>query len=241
MTLKIGIIDDEIHAIQTLTYDLNENFGNVVEIVFSSNNPIEGIKNIRERMPDLLFLDMDMPRLSGLDVLSLIDDLDINVVITTAHEEYAVKAYGTNAIAYLLKPVQPEQLKAIVEKQLSEISASKTTLLSAGKISIPVFDGFEILEFDEIIYCKSDNNYSEIIITGNRKIVASKTLKYFEELLPANIFRRVHKSYLVNENHIKKYLKRDGGVIMVTQGKTIPVSRTQRDELLKLIQNNFLP
>lgn len=241
MKLRIGIIDDEIHAIQTLSYDLNEIFGDEIEIVFSSNNPVEGLKSIRKQKPDLVFLDMDMPRLSGLDVLHLIDDLNIEVIITSAHEEYAIKSVGTNAKAYLLKPVQPDSLKNIVETVIKNTDTYQGIILNSGKISIPVFDGFEILEFNEIIYCKSDNNYSEIILRNDRKIIASKTLKYFEETLPTNIFARVHKSYLVNINHIKKYFKRDGGEIMVTNNRVIPVSRNQRDEILKLIQNNFLP
>lgn len=241
MKLRVGIIDDEIHAIQTLVYDLNDMFGDDIQIVFSSNNPVEGIKNIRDKMPDLVFLDMDMPRLSGLEVLSLIEDLKIKIIITSAHEEYAIKSVGTNAIAYLLKPVQADSLKSVVELAVKNTGISQNGNPTPGKIGIPVFDGFEIIDYNEIIFCKSDNNYSEIILQNHRKIIASKTLKYFEEMLPGNIFIRVHKSYLVNINHIKKYFKRDGGEIMVTNDRIIPVSRNQRDEILKLIQNNFLP
>lgn len=241
MKLKVGIIDDEIHAIQTLTFDLNDIFEDSVEIVFSTTNPVEGLKEIRNKKPDLLFLDMDMPRLSGIEVLNLIDDLKLSVIITTAHEEYAVNAVGTNAIAYLLKPVQPEALKSVMGKAIDILENKITIEVSSGKISVPVFEGFEVLEYHEIVFCKSDNNYTELILADNRKIVVSKTLKYIEDSLPASIFFRVHKSYLVNINHIKKYIKSDGGELLLSNKKLIPVSRTQRDDLLKLIQNNFLP
>lgn len=241
MKLKIGIIDDEIHAIQTLKFDLHDIFEEAVEIVFTSTNPVEGLKEIREKKPDVLFLDMDMPRLSGLEVLNLIDDLKLKVIITTAHEEYAIKAVGTNAMAYLLKPVQPEQLKSVIEKVIKDFITQKPIEVSKGKISVPVFEGFEILEYDEIIFCKSDNNYTDIFLAGNRKIVVSKTLKYIEDLLPESIFLRVHKSFIVNKNHIRKYLKSNGGELVLSNNKIVPVSKTQRDELLTLIQNNFLP
>ena len=241
MKLKVGIIDDEIHAIQTLTFDLNDIFEDSVEIVFSTINPVNGLKEIRNKKPDLLFLDMDMPQLSGIEVLNLIEDLKLSVIITTAHEEYAVNSVGTNAVAYLLKPVQPELLKPVVEKVINSLNTKNSLEVSSGKISVPVFDGFEILEYNEIVFCKSDNNYTEFILTDNRKVVVSKTLKYIEDSLPGNIFFRVHKSYLVNINHIKKYIKSDGGELLLSNKKLIPVSRTQRDDLLKLIQNNFLP
>lgn len=239
MKLKVAIIDDEKHAIETLTYDLKDIFEDRVEIVFTATNPVEGLKLLKAEQPDLLFLDMDMPRLSGLDVLHLVEDMQIQVIITTAHVEYAVQTVGTKAVVYLLKPVQPEILTETVEKCIGRIETKQKNADTPTKISVPVLDGYVILKCANIIFCKSDNNYTEFVLEGGRKLVASKTLKYFEEILPASEFLRVHKSYIVNTNHILKYFKRDGGEILTTGNYTLPVSRSQREEILKLIQNSF--
>jgi two-component system LytT family response regulator len=238
MRLKVAIIDDEQHAIDTLKYDLQKNHDEETEIIFSVTNPVDGARQLRQERPDLLFLDVNMPGLSGLDLVELIDDLPIHVVFTTAHLEYAVKAVETIASGYLLKPVQADDLQRIINKVKHEKKTDFRELPVSGKISVPDADGIELVPYEDIIYCKSDSNYCEIHLTENRKIVASKTLKYFEANLSPKQFFRVHKSYMVNLKHIKKYLKRDGGVLLMDNNKCLPVSRKHRDEILALIQMN---
>lgn len=238
MKLKAAIIDDEKHAIDTLSYDLHENHSDEVEIVFFTTSPVDGLRLLRTEKPDLLFLDVDMPGLSGLDLVHLIDDLPTRVIFTTAHLEYAVQAVETIASGYLLKPVQPDDLQRIIKKIIAEKDAETREQPVSGKIPIPDADGIELVPWNEIIYCKSDSNYCELHLTGNRRIVASKTLKYFESNLPLSQFYRVHKSYLVNLHHIKKYLRRDGGELVMSDNKLLPVSRNHREKILKLIQMN---
>ena len=237
MKLTAAIIDDEKHAIETLRYDLGENHGDEVEIIFSTTNPVEGAKRIRTDKPDLLFLDVDMPGLSGLELIQLIEDLPTRVVFTTAHMEYAIKAVETFASGYLLKPVQTEDLQRIIEKVKSGKASSKANCSFSGKIPVADADGIELIALEDIIYLKSDSNYCELKLTDNRKKLASKTLKYFEEILPSDRFFRIHKSYLININKIKKYLKRDGGELLMSNNDVLPVSRNCRLEILKLIQN----
>jgi two-component system LytT family response regulator len=237
MKLKTAIIDDEIHAIETLSYDLSENYPGQIELLFSTTDPIEGAKRLRNEMPDLLFLDIEMPSLSGLDLMKIIDDLNIDVVITTAYQEFAIEAVGTKAIAYLLKPIQPEKLELIMNTVFGKKQLKSENTLLKDKISIADINGVELIPLSEIIYFKSDGNYSTLFLTSNRKIVASKTLKYFSGNLPVNRFIRVHKSYLVNVHHIKRYVKTDGGELIMDNNDILPVSRSFRGELLKIIQN----
>jgi two-component system, LytTR family, response regulator len=239
MKLSIAIIDDEKHAIETLSYDLMENHSDDMEIVFSTANPVEGVKRIRSEKPDLLFLDVDMPGLSGLELIQLIDDLPTRVVFTTAHMEYAIKAVETIASGYLLKPVQADDLQKIIARFKSEKELKLLEQPLFGKIAVPDFDGIELVSVESIIYCKSDSNYCELRLTDNRKIIASKTLGYFEGMLPAGQFIRIHKSYMVNIHQIKKYLKRNGGELVMSNNDILPVSRNSKDEILKLIQTSL--
>ncbi len=237
MKLKTAIIDDEIHAIETLSYDLLENYSDRIEILFSTTDPVEGARRLRSEMPDLLFLDIEMPSLSGLDLMKIIDDLNIDVVITTAYQEFAIDAVGTKAIAYLLKPIQPEKLEGAMDMIFGKKQLKFENTITKDKISVTDLNGVELIPINEIIYFKSDGNYSTLFLSSNRKIVACKTLKHFSSNLPARQFIRVHKSYLVNLNHIKKYLKTDGGELIMDNNDTLPVSRSFRGELLKIIQN----
>jgi two-component system LytT family response regulator len=236
MKLKVGIIDDEKHAIDTLTYDLIENHSHEIEILFSTTNPLEGVKQIRITNPDLLFLDVNMPGLSGLDLADLMHDVPTHIVFTTAHQEYAAKAVETNVSGYFLKPVQTDDLQQIIKKTKTGKRKQENEKIISGKIPVSDADGIELVPWNEIIYCKSDNNYCELYLTGNRKIVASKTLKHFETNLPSIHFLRIHKSYLINFQHIRKYLKREGGELQMTNGSIIPVSRNSRDKILKRFQ-----
>lgn len=236
--LKVAIIDDEVHAVETLSYDLNENHAQEMEIVFTSTKSTEGIKMLNSVKPDLLFLDVDMPGLSGLDVIELMDGLPTKVVFTTAHLEYALKAVETIACGYLLKPVQPDDLQRMIEKVKNETVTRGADLPVPGKIPVPDADGIELVACSDIVYIKSDSNYSTLKLTGNRKIVASKTLKYFEGILSGSQFLRVHKSYLVNPEHIRKYLKKEGGELLMANNDLIPVSRNHRDEILQFLKMN---
>lgn len=237
MKLRTCIIDDEKHATETLSYDLRECFDEQVEILFTSNNPVEGLKKIRAEKPDLVFLDIEMPGLSGIDILELLEDLRVDVIITTAHQEFAIQTVGTKAIAYLLKPVLPDELEKVVH--LAIRNRQKTQEPKRGdKIAVPVFDGIEFINYNSIIYIKSDGNYSEIYCTENRKIIASKTLKHFEEMLPDSVFIRIHKSYLAHPGFITKYFKRDGGEVLMSNNHVLPIARNRREEVIKLIQNN---
>lgn len=237
MKLNIAIIDDEIHAIETLTYDLLENHSTETHLIFSTTNPVEGIKRLRSEKPDLLFLDIDMPGLSGLELIELIDDLQIQVIFTTAHQEYAVQAVETIASGYLLKPVQPDDLQRIITKAMTSNKPGENELPLKDKIPVPDNDGIELVPCEDIIYCKSDSNYCTLVLSGSRKIMASKTLKHFEDILSKDQFIRVHKSYLINRNHIKKYLKKDGGELVMSNNDVVPLSRNTREEIIKLIQS----
>jgi two-component system LytT family response regulator len=237
MKLKVAIIDDEIPAIETLRYDLMENYSDLIEIQFTSTDPITGLKQIHEKSPDLLFLDIEMPTLSGMDLMKLISDLQIQVVITTAFQEFAIEAVGTKAIAYLLKPIQPEKLEKVMNLIFESKQNQPRNTMLKDKIAVADIEGVELIPHDEIIYCKSDGNYSILSLTGNRKMTVSKALKYFSNNLPANQFIRIHKSYLINLNYVKKYLKIGGGELVLTNNDVLPVSRIYRTELLKLLQN----
>jgi two-component system LytT family response regulator len=237
MKLKVAIIDDEIPAIETLRYDLMENYADRIEIVFTTTDPIEGVKKLRNNTPELLFLDIEMPALSGMDLLKLINDLDIQVLITTAFQEFAIEAVGTKAVAYLLKPIQPEMLEKAMDQVFKNKQTQPRNKILKDKIAVADLEGVELIPHDEIVYCKSDGNYSTLFLVGNRKLTVSKALKHFSNNLPGTQFIRIHKSYLVNLNYIKKYLKIGGGELVMTNDDVLPVSRIYRTELLKLLQN----
>jgi len=237
MKLTAAIIDDEIHAIETLRYDLDENHRNDVKVLFSTTNPVEGVKRIRTDKPDLLFLDVDMPGLTGLELIQLIDDLPVRIIFTTAHTEYAIKAVETVASGYLLKPVQPDDLQRVIEKAMDTLKPAAFETPVKDKIPVSDNDGIELVPCADIIYCKSDSNYCTLVLYGKRRITASKTLKHFEELLGNDQFIRVHKSFLINRNHIKKYLRKGGGELVMSNNDVVPLSRNTREEIVKLIQS----
>lgn len=235
MKLKAAIIDDEKHAIQTLSYDLMNEQGASVNIIFSTTNPIEGLKLLRKYVPDILFLDINMPGISGMDIVELIKDLPVKVIFTTAHEEYAIKAIETAACGYLLKPVQTEDLDRIISKIRDEKPEQIHASPFGNKISISDTEGIELIPYDKILYCKANDNYCEFHLIGNQKIIASKTLGYFADLLPTTFFFRTHKSFLINLTHIKKILKRANLEIVMSNDAIIPVSRNRKPEILKLM------
>ncbi len=234
MKLKAAIIDDEIHCIETLAYDLREWHGDKIDIIFTAKDSLEGMKQVAKTRPDLLFLDIEMPRLNGFDVLDLIDGTPTKVIFTTAHSEYAIKAVGLKAEAYLLKPIQADELQEALDRVYKTFSRPENITLKS-KLPVPYADGIQLISHADILYCRSSGNYTEIFLTTNEKIVASKTLKHFGELLPEDQFIRIHKSYIVNLSHLKRYLKVDGGIVCMGNNVTLPVSRINREKLLKLI------
>jgi two-component system LytT family response regulator len=238
MELKAVLIDDEAQSREIIRTYLAK-YSRDVTIVGEAANVTEGLKAIREGQPDVIFLDVEMPFGNAFDLLEQLPERDFETIFVTAYQNYAMDALNSHAAYYLMKPIEIDALLAAVEYvrevKLKEATMGdrvlKTLQRVEGKITLPQQDGFQVLNIADILYCKADDNYTEIHLE-NKKILVSKTLKYFEEALCDSGFARVHKSYLVNVTEVVRYRKGKGGSVVLSTGKEIAVAPSRKKGLL---------
>lgn len=246
--IKTLIIDDEHNASEFLEKMLRRYFPNKFHICKTCENIDDAVKAIEEHQPDLVFLDIQMPNKNGFELFKEIKEINFEVIFTTAHSEYAIDAIKRSALDYLLKPInyidllgavnrfeqknkkenQEKQLNILIENIDSGDTAHK-------KIAIATETGFEFVKFNTIIYLEAQNNYTKFNLTNGSSITTSKTLKHFEEILPSELFFRIHKSYLVNMNFIKRFTKGDEQFVELITGQQLPVSIRKKDEFINAI------
>lgn len=240
MKLNAIIVEDEKTSREILKNYLKKYCPNV-SVLGEAENVDEALILIRNNELDLVFLDVEMPYGNAFDLLEKVGDINFETVFVTAYNHYALEALNTHASYYLMKPISIDELiKAVdyvVEIKTKEDALQNQVLVTKtksvnGKITIPQLDGFEVLETATILYCKADDNYTEIYLNNSKKKLVSKTLKYFEEALKDSGFARVHKSFLINVNEVIKYKKGKGGHVVLSNGKEIMVSASKKASFL---------
>jgi two-component system LytT family response regulator len=237
------IIDDEAHARAALKGIVEENIENV-RIVDEAKNLPDGVKLIKKHQPQIVFLDIEMPAFSGLEILDFFNEDEVNfkIIFVTAYNQYALDAFRLSAIDYLVKPVQLEDLKRAVNKCVPSHSNQVKALKSLmedneeeRKIVLSVNGAQEIINMNDIMYVKADGSYSDVILT-NKKLCITKRLSEFEKLQNIGPFMRIHRSQIININHIKKISKADGGSVFMTDGAELSISKEKREELDQLLK-----
>lgn len=241
------IIDDETSSRNSLRQKLANHCPGIV-IIGECENGEEGIKILGQEAPDIVFLDVEMPRMNGFTMLQQLKNKNFEVIFITAYDHYAIKAIKFSALDYLVKPVEVEDLKTAVEKvtqKRNQLAGNKRIELllqnfldektAHQRIAISSMEGLMFIATDDIDYLEANSNYTSFYLTGNRKITATKTLKDFEELLPDSIFIRIHHSYLINKNKVEKYIKGEGGQVVMKNGVTLDVARRKKEEFMKAI------
>ncbi|NJB71657.1 two-component system LytT family response regulator [Saonia flava] len=243
--LEAVLVDDEEKAIQSLSWELT-NFSDEIKVVASFTDAHEALAYLGKHTPDCLFLDIEMPVMDGFQFIQKLTNKEFPVVITTAYNQYAIKALKNEAIDYLLKPIDTDDLKDTIVKikkfnsknftaeKLESILLNFNSNSLKKKVTINTDGKLLFLESDEILYAESDGNYSTIYLSDGQKIVLTKKLKEVNELLPSDSFFRIHNSYIINLNKIKEFLKTDGYVILQSNHK-IPVSRQKKSDFLDLL------
>jgi len=246
--IKAIIVDDELTAIKSLKWEI-ENFCSGVTIMDSFTNPLEAISAINYLKPDCVFLDIEMPEMDGFQLLHQLNYRDFDLIITTAYDSYALKAFKENAIDYLLKPVDSDDLIKSVSKikknktdnslgkELQTVIKNLTNTNTPNKIALPLSGRTIFVYPEDIVYCKSDGNYTTIFFKDGKKEILSKKIKDMEDIFHNNLFFRVHNSYLVNIKHITEFVKSDGQYIVLENGVSIPVSRSKKGPLLDLLNS----
>ena len=242
--LKTIIVDDEPNAVDFISSIIGE-YCPDLEVVGKAYNVAEGVQKIEDLRPNLVFLDVEMPNGTGFDLLSHFPEKDFEVVFITAFNHYAIKAIKFSAVDYILKPININEFIEAVERVVRKRSTSSVQSNESFKalmenlkstypsrLAIPTSDGMEYLNPKEIIRIEADRSYSWFYLTGNRKILVSRHLKEFQDLLGDRYFFRSHNSYLVNLKFVRKYVRKEGGYIEMQDGAQIPISRTRKDLFL---------
>ena len=248
--MKAVIIDDEKKARNVLRTLLLDNCSKITQI-FEAENLLKGVTLIKNEKPNLVFLDIEMPENSGLEILNYIDKdaFNFEIIFVTAYSEFAIQAFQLSAIDYLLKPIQPSQLTEAVEKAISQIGKSQISLKleelknslqnsNFKKIGLPYTDGIKFVNFDDIIMLEADGMYTKVYLKNTKDILVSKPLRFFLELFTAETtFYKPHRSFLINLMYIKEYVKKDGGYILMENDKTVSISNDKKEEFLTIVQN----
>ena len=242
--IKAIIIDDEQHCTDRLSSLLDSRYAGTIQLVSSAASVKEGIKTIKEHQPDLIFLDIQINDRTGFDLLRECGKINFKIIFTTAFDRFAIQAIKFSAIAYLLKPIDEDDLAEALNK-LKETTVENTSLMAGviennlthpikkKRLTIPTGNELLFLNIDEIVRCHSDVNYTTIYKSDKQKIVVAKTLKEFEELLAEQDFFRIHNSDLINLAFIKSYNKGKGGSVVLQDGTELEVSTRRKEEFLK--------
>jgi len=243
--IKAIIIDDEKHAIITLEHQLKK--FNDVEILATIQDSTKAKKIIEELNPDVLFLDIEMPLLNGFELLNQFEELNFKVIFTTAYDQYAIKALKMNALDYLLKPIDEEELRSALDKYLTQEIFTTTEQINqlaqfknsqmAETLALSTQKGLIFIKIKNIMYFEASGSYTYVALDDGEIHLVSKSLSNFEEVLVDNpIFFRSHKSSLVNLNFIKKYIRGEGGELIMQNDKSIVLSRNKKQEFLNLFK-----
>ena len=245
-TIKAVIIEDEMHSRNTLKNLLNE-FCSEVEILGEAESVSEAVKLVTETKPDILFLDIELRTGTGFDVLKQLSNYNFEVIFTTAFDQYAIKAVKFSSLDYLLKPIDIEELQKAVEKarqiknqevyrkQLETLMHNlKQRKSSFSKICLATSDGFEFVGVNDILYCKAEGSYTKFVLTNNNLLV-SKHLKEYESMLLEQDFMRVHNSYLINLKEVKRFVKTDGGYIVMSNDDVVSISRSKKQDFIEVM------
>lgn len=244
--MKAVIIDDLEQARLTLKKDL-QNYAPDVEVIGEAAGVVEGARLLKSVQPDLVFLDIQMQDGSGFDLLDILPSVPFRIIFITAYDAHAIKAFRYAAIDYLMKPVDPDELIQALQKarQNGVNEQSKYNLLNeslkAGnklqtRLALNTLDKIHIVNIEEIQRCESNANYTEFYFTNGKKLMVTKTLKEYEDLLSVQGFFRVHQSHLVNTKLIKEFVKTDGGHLIMNDGTSIPVSTRKRAEVVEMLE-----
>lgn len=248
--MRVLIIDDEPKARKLLTILLQENCLEIEEI-FEAEDLLSGIEIIKREKPSIVYLDIEMPEHSGLEIANFLDKSEITfeIIFTTAYSEYALKAFQLSAIDYILKPLQIDAVKNATEKAINQIGKStisiqleelQKSLKSSNfdKIGLPFADGFKFVSLNDIIVFEADGMYTKVSTINESEILVCKPLRHFVDALK-NIpnYYKPHRSYLINLKFIKEYIKKDGGYIVMDNNTSVSLSSDKKDEFLNIIQN----
>lgn len=247
--IKAIVVDDELGARESLSKMLEKNCKQI-QIVAKADSMLSAFEAITNLQPNLVFLDIEMPSGNAFDLLEKFKEINFHIIFTTAYDHYAIKAIKFSAVDYILKPIDPEELiqavkrfETTMEKKDSLNTQFKNLLANIKpgnklkKVGIPDGDGLVFINLSDIIRCDSDGNYTFFILTTGKKIIVSRTLGEYEQMFADDNFFRVHRSHLINLEHVKKYIKGEGGYVIMTDNSQVEVSRRNKVDFLEKLSH----
>lgn len=246
MIYKALIIDDESKARNALRNLLEQHCSDKVIVIGEADCVQKGLEAVQSLKPDLVFLDVQMPDGTGFDLLEQLQEVNFKLIFASAFDKFAITAFKFSALDYLLKPVEAEYLIEACSRleetdRFKELNKKLEILMSNKnsfeKIALPTLDGIIFVKIKEIIRCESDNNYTGIFLKSGERIMVSRTLKEYDDMLSPFNFFRIHKSHLINLSFLNRYKKGEGGFVIMEDGAELEVSRRRKEEFLAAIQN----